>query len=76
MGQKKTKARRGGAGRNQGRKTEDGTRGLKRLNVTLDVESVESVRRLGDGNLSLGIRKAVRTARRVPRRVDMKAGSK
>ena len=59
MGQKKGKERRGGAGRNQGRKTEDGTRGLKRLNVTLDVESVERARRLGDGNVSLGLRKAV-----------------
>jgi hypothetical protein len=59
MGQKKTKARHGGAGRNQGRKTEDGTRELKRLNVMLDVESVERARRFGDGNLSLGIRKAI-----------------
>jgi len=56
------KERRGGAGRNQGRKAQDGAEGLLRFNIMLDPESVERARSLGDGNVSLGIRKAITEA--------------
>ncbi len=55
---------RGGAGRGQGRKPADGKRGSRR-NVVLDDASADTLRELGDGDLSLGIRMA---AARLPRK--------
>lgn len=48
----------GGPGRGQGRKTADGVGVVERKNVTLDANSVETLRTFGDGDLSLGIRRA------------------
>lgn len=48
----------GGAGRGQGITAADGATGLKRVNVSLSEENIVSLRRLGEGNLSLGIRRA------------------
>jgi hypothetical protein len=50
----------GGPGRGQGRKPADGAKDLKRRNVTIDDESAEKLRAYGDGDLSLGIRRAAR----------------
>lgn len=49
---------RGGAGRGQGLKAVDGATGLKRRNITLDDARRDILRALGDGDLSLGIRRA------------------
>lgn len=49
---------RGGAGRGQGRKPADGVCAVERKNVTLDAESIDTLRAYGDGDLSLGIRRA------------------
>lgn len=49
---------RGGPGRGQGVKSADGATGLRRVNVSLDEASIEALRALGDGELSLGIRRA------------------
>lgn len=49
---------RGGAGRGQGRKAKDATGPLERKNVSLDKQSIETLRRLGEGDLSVGIRRA------------------
>lgn len=49
---------RGGPGRGQGRKPADGATGLKRRNVSLDDPRADVLRALGDGDLSLGIRRA------------------
>lgn len=48
----------GGPGRGQGLKAADGATGLKRTNITIDTESAETLRAFGDGDLSLGIRRA------------------
>lgn len=48
----------GGPGRGQGAKAADGATGLKRVNVSLDEASIEALRQFGDGELSLGIRRA------------------
>lgn len=48
----------GGPGRGQGVKAADGATGLKRVNVSLDETSIEALRQFGDGELSLGIRRA------------------
>ncbi len=48
----------GGPGRGQGVKAADGATGLKRVNVSLDSASIEALRQFGDGELSLGIRRA------------------
>lgn len=54
---------RGGPGRGQGVKSADGATGLRRVNVSLDEASIEALRALGDGELSLGIRRAARMVR-------------
>jgi hypothetical protein len=54
--------RRGGRRAGAGRKAEDGAEGTARYNVALDEETVKKARKLGNGNLSLGIRKAVDAA--------------
>jgi hypothetical protein len=48
----------GGPGRCQGLKAADGATGLKRTNITIDAESADQLRAFGDGDLSLGIRRA------------------
>jgi hypothetical protein len=48
----------GGAGRGQGVKAADGATGLKRTNITIDQASADTLRAYGDGDLSLGIRRA------------------
>ncbi len=48
----------GGPGRGQGLKAADGASGLKRTNITIDTASAETLRAIGDGDLSLGIRRA------------------
>lgn len=51
---------RGGPGRGQGRRSLDGAPGLRRVNVMLDSVTVDVLRRIGGGELSLGIRRAAR----------------
>ena len=53
-----TKNTHGGPGRGQGAKAADGATGLKRTNISIDPASAEILRGLGDGDLSLGIRRA------------------
>ena len=48
----------GGPGRGQGIKAADGVTGLKRRNISIDDASADTLRQLGDGDLSLGIRRA------------------
>ena len=48
----------GGPGRGQGIKAADGATGLKRRNISIDDASADTLRRFGDGDLSLGIRRA------------------
>ena len=48
----------GGAGRCQGIKAADGVTNLKRTNITIDPASADTLRAFGDGDLSLGIRRA------------------
>ena len=51
----------GGPRRNQGRRAADGATGLRRVNVTIDDTSADKLRAHGDGDLSLGIRRAAAT---------------
>lgn len=51
---------RGGPGRGQGRKSADGATGLKRRSISIDDASADILRRFGDGDLSLGIRRAAK----------------
>lgn len=48
----------GGPGRGQGIKAADGATGLKRRNISIDDASADILRQFGDGDLSLGIRRA------------------
>lgn len=48
----------GGPGRGQGLKAADGATGLKRRNISIDDASADILRAFGDGDLSLGIRRA------------------
>lgn len=48
----------GGPGRGQGLKAADGATDLKRTNITIDPDSAQTLRALGQGDLSLGIRRA------------------
>lgn len=48
----------GGPGRGQGLKAADGATGLKRRNISIDDASADTLRQFGDGDLSLGIRRA------------------
>ena len=54
------KSKRGSYRRGAGRKAE--VSGTKRINVSLDPVTVEKARKIGCGNLSLGLRKAVNTS--------------
>lgn len=51
---------RGGARDGSGVKPADGATDLKRSNITIDPASAEILRAYGDGDLSLGIRRAAR----------------
>ena len=64
----KTKTTHGGAARNAGRKSADGAQ-VKRHLVTLDAQTVERLKAadLGDGELSIGIRRAASL-------IDLKTG--
>lgn len=55
--------KRGGPRPGSGRKTHDGAKGLTRHMVTLDPETVGMMRLIGEGQLSLGIRRAAILAR-------------
>ena len=59
---------RGGPGRGGGRKAADGVVGVTRKNVTLDQRSIDTLRALGDGDLSLGIRRAAAMLRDIAAR--------
>lgn len=48
----------GGARVGGGKRAADGAQGVIRKNVTLDADSIYALRALGDGDLSLGIRRA------------------
>jgi hypothetical protein len=48
----------GGPGRGQGITAADGATGLKRRNITIDDASADTLRQYGNGDLSLGIRRA------------------
>lgn len=48
----------GGPGRGQGIKAADGATGLERRSISIDPASAETLRAFGDGDLSLGIRRA------------------
>ncbi|WP_175787504.1 hypothetical protein [Burkholderia anthina] len=68
--EKDRSAGRGGAGRGQGRKAVDGAGPVERKTVTLDADSITTLRALGDGDLSVGIRRAaalIRSMKRAPR---------
>lgn len=60
MEPKRDQSLRGGAGRGQGLKPADGAVGLRRRLISIDDASAEALTRLGDGNLSLGIRRAAK----------------
>ena len=53
-----TPTTRGGARKGAGRRPKDGAIGLKRVLITIDQSSVLTLRTLGGGDLSLGIRRA------------------
>ena len=50
----------GGPRKGAGRKAEDEADGTARYNVSLDAKTVKKAKKLGEGNLSLGLRKAVK----------------
>jgi hypothetical protein len=54
------KQQHGGPREGAGRKAEDKAEGTKRYNVSLDDPTVKKAKKLGEGNLSLGLRKAVK----------------
>jgi hypothetical protein len=59
------KGQRGGRGMGQGRKSPDAALiagPMRRYSVTLDAASVERLRKMADGDLSAGIRRAARDA--------------
>ena len=56
---------RGGPGRGQGRKSADGATGLKRRNISIDDANADILRRLGDGDLSLGVRRAAAQIKKI-----------
>ena len=57
----KPKSTHGGPGRGGGRKAADGATGLVRRNIMIDEQSATKLRAHGDGDLSLGIRRAAAT---------------
>ena len=63
---------RGGPGRGGGRKAADGVVGVTRKNVTLDAASIETLRKLGNNDLSLGIRRAAKNFRSKDKEDEMR----
>lgn len=61
--EQKPKGQRGGARVGTGPRPVDGARGVKRYNVTLDDACEALARELGEGDRSLGIRRALAMAR-------------
>jgi len=55
----KKKSTHGGKREGAGRPTEDDAEGLKRVIVMLNEHHVEAAKKRGDGNVSLGIRRAL-----------------
>lgn len=53
----------GGARENCGVKAADGVKGVKRVNITIDPESDAIAQRIGEGDRSLGIRRALAMAK-------------
>lgn len=58
----KPKNRHGGARPGSGRKTKDGRKGMIRISVSLDSETMAFCREIGQGDISAGIRIAVAMA--------------
>ena len=57
------KSTRGGARKGAGRKAVDSTGPVERKTVTLDVKTIQTMRNLGEGDLSRGIRRAAQIIR-------------
>lgn len=55
------KPKRGGYRPNAGRIANDGAENLRRINVMLDDTTIEKAKEIGNSNLSLGIRRAVKS---------------
>jgi hypothetical protein len=53
----------GGKRANSGSKAKDGATGLRHVTVSLDEPTVSKAKRIGDNELSLGLRKAVKAYR-------------
>lgn len=53
--------RHGGPRKGAGRPTEDKANGLRPYCVSLDIDTVQRAKKLGGGNLSLGLRKALKS---------------
>lgn len=62
--QERRRGHRGGLGRGQGRKSRDGCSYTKATCLLLTREEVEQLVRLGDGDLSLGVRRIARKEKR------------
>lgn len=62
----KTITGRGGPGRGQGRKAADGAHNLRQHSVMLDPASIATAKRLGGGEISVGIRRALAGASAKP----------
>lgn len=50
--------KRGGTRQGAGRKADDDAQNLERVNIMLDAVSLSRLRAFGNGNLSLGVRRA------------------
>jgi hypothetical protein len=64
-----SKTTHGGKRANAGHKAKDGATGLKRVNVSLDEPTVSKAKSIGDGEMSLGIRRAVKDYKLAKKRV-------
>ena len=60
------KPKNGGARKGSGRKALDGATGLKRVTVSLDAETIEKARHIGNSCVSAGIRLALRNLPELP----------
>lgn len=54
----------GGARPGAGRPTPDGVKGTVKVDVTLDEATIDKAIRIGDGKLSVGLRRAVKAYRK------------
>ena len=60
---KKAESKKGGRGGSRpgaGRKTKDGITKTKRVNVSLDAETLDKAQQIGAGNVSEGVRRAIK----------------